>query len=205
MLIVYNAVNLVNDKINNILFIMMLICYFKYEVLMMIKCNLVVLMAERGLKIADIATGTGMSRTTVSSLMNHNAKGIQYDTFNTLCEFLKVTPGELFIYEPFKYSFEMKRVEDQGRDMTMYLDANVKYKNQDLKEEIPVMVMLDMNDTEEFCYIGIEVKYAEAMANLLAPIPRMFIKDMETEIKDVVMERLAQEHPFAEDLLVTMK
>ncbi|GEN33654.1 helix-turn-helix domain-containing protein [Aneurinibacillus danicus] len=171
----------------------------------MIKCNLAVLMAERGLKIADIASGTGMSRTTISSLVNHNAKGIQYDTFNTLCEFLKVSPGELFIYEPFTFSFEVKEVEERENDFLFKLEADITYKKQVLQEVMLASVVLDMDEKDELCYVGIEVNYSEEMTQLIAPIPRMFHKDMEEEIKEAIMEKLAQTYSFAEDIVVTLK
>lgn len=72
----------------------------------MIKCNLAVLMAERKLSIQDVADRTGLSRTTISSLVNENGKGIQFDTMDVLCELLKVNPGELFSYNFVRYSFE---------------------------------------------------------------------------------------------------
>jgi DNA-binding Xre family transcriptional regulator len=74
---------------------------------------LAVLMAERGLKIADIASGTGMSRTTIRSLMNHNAKGIQYDTFNTLTQL--ITPIPRMFHKYMEEEFYIKRRTDVYR------------------------------------------------------------------------------------------
>lgn len=63
----------------------------------LIKSNLSVLMAERGLKIGDVSEATGISRNTLSSFYNHKAAGIQYETLDRLCEYLGVTPGELLV------------------------------------------------------------------------------------------------------------
>ena len=48
----------------------------------MIVSNLPVLLAERGLKIAEVSRDTKLSRTTLTALSsrNHMAKGIQFDT-----------------------------------------------------------------------------------------------------------------------------
>lgn len=62
----------------------------------MIVCNLAVLMAERGLNIQDVSNSTKLSRTTVSTLVNNNGKGIQFDTMDELCELLNIAPGDLF-------------------------------------------------------------------------------------------------------------
>lgn len=44
----------------------------------MIKSNLAVLMAERGLKIADVYNDTGISKTTLMALSENNGKSIQH-------------------------------------------------------------------------------------------------------------------------------
>lgn len=51
----------------------------------MIKCNLAVLLAERGLKLTTVSNDTGISRTTLTALANNKNSGIQFDTLNTLC------------------------------------------------------------------------------------------------------------------------
>lgn len=63
--------------------------------------NLSVLLAERRLSISKVSEDTHISRTTLTALAGHGAKGMQFDTLNTLCQYLKITPGELFIYRPF--------------------------------------------------------------------------------------------------------
>ncbi len=67
----------------------------------MMQCNLSVLLAERNLKITKIAKETGISRTTLTSLYYNYAKGIQFDTFNTLCSYLKITPDQLILFYPY--------------------------------------------------------------------------------------------------------
>lgn len=63
--------------------------------------NLSVLLAERRLTISKAAQDTGISRTTLTALTSRSARGIQFDTLNRLCQYLKVTPDALFIYRPF--------------------------------------------------------------------------------------------------------
>ena len=62
----------------------------------MIVCNLAVLLAERGLKITKVSKDTGLSRTTLTALYYNRGQGIQLDTMDTLCNYLKITPNELF-------------------------------------------------------------------------------------------------------------
>ncbi len=70
--------------------------------------NLSVLLAERRLTLSRVAQDTGISRTTLTALTGRSAKGIQFDTLNTLCKYLKVTPDALFIYRPFDLSLTVE-------------------------------------------------------------------------------------------------
>lgn len=63
--------------------------------------NLSVLLAERRLTISKVSSDTGISRTTLTALSGRAARGIQFDTLNALCQYLRVTPNELFLYRPF--------------------------------------------------------------------------------------------------------
>ena len=64
----------------------------------MLKNNLKILMAERNLKATRVSLETGISRSTISSLVNNNSKMIQNETLNTLCTYLKVTPNDFFSF-----------------------------------------------------------------------------------------------------------
>jgi putative transcriptional regulator len=66
----------------------------------MILCRLAVVMAERKLNIQDVADMTGLSRTTVSALVNGNGKGVQFDTLDTLCNKLNCNPGNILVHMP---------------------------------------------------------------------------------------------------------
>lgn len=75
----------------------------------MLRNNLSVLLAERQLRISEVAKNTGISRTTLTALSANSSKMIQFETINEICQYLKVSPSDLFEYVPFdfKYSFEM--------------------------------------------------------------------------------------------------
>ena len=79
----------------------------------MLKCNLGVLLAERGLKITKVAEETGISRTTITALVNNTHQGIQFDTLNKLCLYLKSSPTEFFLFYPFNISHQLFEEGDQ--------------------------------------------------------------------------------------------
>lgn len=70
--------------------------------------NLSILLAERRLTISKAAQDTGISRTTLTALTSRSARGIQFDTLNRLCQYLKVTPDALFIYRPFDLALSVE-------------------------------------------------------------------------------------------------
>ena len=61
----------------------------------MIVCNLPVLLAERRMKVADVARETGMSKTTMHKLYNGQSTRIDFETIEKLCLLLNVEVGEL--------------------------------------------------------------------------------------------------------------
>ena len=61
----------------------------------MIVCNLPVLLAERRMKVADVARETGMSKTTLHKLYNGQSTRIDFETIDKLCLLLNVEVGEL--------------------------------------------------------------------------------------------------------------
>lgn len=69
----------------------------------MIHCNLAVLLAERNLKIKKISDDTGISRTTLTALSNNYSQGVQFNTLNTLCIYLDVTPNDLMLFYPLDF------------------------------------------------------------------------------------------------------
>lgn len=111
----------------------------------MIKCNLPVLLAERGLKITKVSNDTGISRTTLTALNNNYSQGIQFDTLNKLCNYLKISPGELFLYVPFEINFSF---ECDVLNFTV-LDNNQKFEY-DFSYEINVYNGVCHNSQKEF-------------------------------------------------------
>ena len=89
----------------------------------MIKTNLAVLLAERGLKIADVYKATGISKTTLMAISENSGKGIQYDTMDKLCSFLEVEPKDFFVYSPYMVSFSELKYNDF---IGLYVDCILK-------------------------------------------------------------------------------
>ena len=74
----------------------------------MVISNLPVLLAERGLSITKVFEDTKISRTTLTALVKGKASGVHFDTVNTLCRYLRVDPGQLFLFAPL--DIELKKI-----------------------------------------------------------------------------------------------
>ena len=88
----------------------------------MIKSNLNVKLAENNLKISKVYNDTGISRSTLTTLATGDPKGIQLETINTLCRYLDITPGELFIYAPIDITVSITDIEILKEDYSSSLN-----------------------------------------------------------------------------------
>lgn len=121
----------------------------------MLKNNLSVLMAERGLKIADLYNATGISKTTLMAIANNNSKGIQFETLDRLCNYLDVAPSDFFEYVPALISFGDIELEKNinGYRFNCYIEkgsfSNTNYISFDLKA-VSSLKMDDLNFFGQF-------------------------------------------------------
>ena len=65
----------------------------------MIKLNLPVLFAQRGIRVADADRMSNLGRVTLYRLYNNEVTRIEFDTIDKLCDLLNCAPGDLFVYE----------------------------------------------------------------------------------------------------------
>ena len=88
----------------------------------MLQNNLNRLMGERNLKISDLCRGTGLAKNTISALSRGTTAGIQFDTFEKICSFLQITPGEFFDYSPYVLETKLQtKLSDLKENHFQYL------------------------------------------------------------------------------------
>lgn len=81
----------------------------------MIKINLKELMEKNKISINKLSNETGLSRPTLTSLLNNDSKGVQFDTLETLLDYFNISIADLLI------------VTD--REITFYYNELVSMKN----------------------------------------------------------------------------
>lgn len=72
--------------------------------------KLKIILAENNLRISKVFNDTRISRSTLTALSENQSKGIQFDTLNTLCNYLKISPGDFFSYTPYDFEMEILNV-----------------------------------------------------------------------------------------------
>lgn len=69
----------------------------------MITCRLSAILGERRIKVSDLARDTGIARATLDRYYHDRVNSFDRDVLGKLCDYLKVTPGDLL------------KVVDQGK------------------------------------------------------------------------------------------
>lgn len=167
----------------------------------MILCNLSVLLAERHLKISKVSQDTGISRTTLTALANNYGKGLQFDTIDTLCRYLKTTPAQLIAFAPVAIDRIKATVDldDLSVEVSMDIEMNGKkrtctmlgtvYLNHGEYEIDGVQIELEFIDEE--ANPGPDTKENNAvLEKAFGMLSRIFIEDIAHAIGQRIIESI---------------
>lgn len=163
----------------------------------MIKINLAVLMAEREIKISDLAKQTGISRTTLTALYYNQSKGIQWETLDTLCNYLRVKPNELIVQEQFSYELEILNNNNElDIDMCFNIELHCKLTHENTTtQSVLRLECQDADHSDEvnpdtgvknLSYISFYASYSDEIRSILENVPQLVRREFENSIKDEV-------------------
>lgn len=165
----------------------------------MIKSNLAVVLAERNIKITKVSHDTGISRTTLTALTQNNCKGIQFDTLNTLCTYLHVTPSEIIQYYPIdmgNVTFDLDFSEDL--DLTgggqVYICLYYKGVSIDCTFDAVVYcntINIDNGETT-YPYYEMTISYESIKNKLFHEVFNSVSQSVRTYIEDKIAEAMYQ-------------
>lgn len=155
----------------------------------MLISNLSVLLAQRRLTITRVSQDTHISRTTLTALCGGSAKGVQFETLNALCQYLKIAPGDLFLYCPFDLSvacegrlgrsaveFTVRRAGRREERASLDCDARALYAPDGRTlEALRVRLALPEGDAPA-------TQRARELVDLLKALPAPMLSDLELEI-----------------------
>ncbi|WP_211344401.1 helix-turn-helix domain-containing protein [Paenibacillus lentus] len=161
----------------------------------MIKCNLAVLLAERGMNISELSERTGLSRNTLSALQNNTGKGIQFDTMDAICKLLDVLPGELFTYADvgFKYVFthpnkQQIKTDAKGTRVLYAVKYSGFYEVEIFYNE-KIITMLGLLNTDDYPE-RTQVVFSVKDKSRLEKIPLIFRQEIFNNITDLALNEI---------------
>lgn len=70
-------------------------------------------LAEKGYSITSFSQKSGISRPTLSALVNNESKGIQFDTLDTICKTLYIPINKLITHIPFSFDAELLNFDEE--------------------------------------------------------------------------------------------
>lgn len=100
----------------------------------MIVCKLGNILKRRGIKVSTLARDTGVSRTTITSLVRGHSNGVQYDTLSSLCKYLNVSIDMIFEEVDISNAISVEKLIRELIDNSHYANNKVIIKNLDGKE-----------------------------------------------------------------------
>lgn len=185
----------------------------------MFRCNLAVILAEQNLKAIKVSADTGISRTTLTSLSNNNAQGIQFDTINTLCKYLDIGIEKLFSFIPVDFeivNFEIP--EDELNSCVMLTKIRIAVESRQSSNHYDLYATLSVIDNETLAIMKSNAKltwlfspeiqvgdeqYKQNFAKfntVLKSLPRAFLSEFEYSLKDKLIEYLKEKNPLMNDV-----
>ncbi|WP_169483315.1 helix-turn-helix domain-containing protein [Limosilactobacillus reuteri] len=73
----------------------------------MLANRLKILLAERDLTIKDLMAATGLSRNSLSNMINNPFANIATDNVDKLCNYLEVSPKDFYDYSGWRFNYEL--------------------------------------------------------------------------------------------------
>ena len=140
----------------------------------MISTNLKILLAERSLTISKVCEDTGISRTTLTALCSNKSKGIQFDTLDTLCNYLNVLPEDILTFSPYRISF---KATHQG--VYFVIENRIQHRKKE------VFATLDKNND-----LAVEVDKADTLNKVISSLPKFYINILNEELKNLLIDKL---------------
>lgn len=117
----------------------------------MVRCNLQNILQKQNLSISKLSEDTGISRTTLHALLTNKSKGIQFDTINTLCNYLNVNINDLLEYSSFNISFSLPAICLPITESSIFeLWIIIKNKNNTL--ELPIVTDIEIENYVNMVY-----------------------------------------------------
>lgn len=82
--------------------------------------RLAILLAERSMSGARLASDTGIAQSTISKITSNKSKQVDYETVNKICNTLGVTSDDFFDYSPIDYEIKYF-IDEENTDQFTFI------------------------------------------------------------------------------------
>lgn len=171
----------------------------------MLQNRLAVIMAERGIKAINISKKTGIATSTLSKISNNQTTKIDYETIDSICIAIGITPEEFFEFIPFNFEISVDKTHFKLDYVTNELFDFVKIK--DFEFEFDLLISASGKEIEEFNGEGAftqspfngeyhsEIKIdsskeRDRLNNLISELPHSFLRSFNRKLLDSINSEL---------------
>lgn len=145
----------------------------------MIFCNLKTLLAQRNITISKISSDTKISRTTITALCANRSGGIQFDTLDTICSYLKVLPQEVILFSPYQIEFSLD-----------HDNIKVTTTNKTNGKKLILTLMLESEKYGLYLnhFIDEEFEFLE-FNKIIQSLPQYYVYYLDETLKDLLLNK----------------
>ena len=185
--------------------------------------RLAILLAERQMSGARLATDTGIAQSTISKITSNKSKQVDYETVNKICNALGITANDFFDYSPIDYEIKYFNDEENGDTFTFIriLDrerhvATLEYKVKfefyinTNKPDTPVKIDEIKRNYEQVKQVTVKVSLEkqnketyDGFTNLPSNFQNIFTNDLlqivGKNVKEYLIKEFADEFIFAKN------
>lgn len=175
----------------------------------MLICKLAGILSSRKITITELSDSIYVSRTALSQLVNNATKGIQYETLDKLCSYLKLSPNDILLHHP--VDFECTKCDyvftsfcfenfHNGDSIESMMHFNV-YRGNIINEfEIPILLTVKIQ-AGIFC-VDCAIFYNEVklFERLFDAVPVEMTHIIESDIMNVLVDVFGEGVPDSFEL-----
>lgn len=163
----------------------------------MIHSNLRTILKKQRLSVSTVSNKTGIGRTTLTSLLYNTGNGIQFETLEKLCYFLKININDLFTYVPFNIGFGIMATFPNGAEFEKITGDAVFSLTSPLEDdlfnfEMPMLISFISHNDSYTGFIKIDLSFTEQHEYYYQKHIDSFSKDNIEIIKNTVKDEIIQ-------------
>lgn len=145
----------------------------------------------------DLVRDTGLSQNAVRGLYYNTSKGIQFETLEIICDYLKVDPGDVIKKIDFQTQIINKKVDNEYGFIEYEIDFLYNQKKYTGVIEVRLFrpELYELYEREN-CDVSVDITYSDNLDDLFSQITELEMDKLENKLIDDFIETLGLESHF---------